>query len=103
MPDNLELQVTIQYVPKDYPAITPAKITQSVPTLFVYDEPFVTEKPNSRFWLRCHKCGLTANLGDHEVKIENDLVTISPSISCPRTLPTCAAHYYIKNSKIIEA
>lgn len=60
-----------------------------------------TDKPNSKYWLTCFKCGVTANLGDHEVIIENNIITISPSILCPRK--ECGNHYYIKNSEVIPA
>ena len=60
-----------------------------------------TDKPNSKYWLTCFKCGVTANLGDHDVIIENKIITISPSILCPRS--ECGNHYYIKNSEVIQA
>ncbi len=60
-----------------------------------------TEKPNSKYWLQCFKCSVIANLGDHEVNVVNDVITISPSILCPRK--ECGNHYYIKNSEVIQA
>jgi len=46
--------------------------------------------------LGCPRCGHWSWLKDHNVKIENDVVTISPSIGCP----LCHAHYYVKNNKV---
>ena len=55
-----------------------------------------SDKLLSRFWLQCHKCGLKANLGDHDsVEVIDGLVTISPSCDCPNA--KCPAHYWIKN------
>lgn len=67
--------------------------------IFELSSPFIPEKPNSKYWLRCHKCSLTANLGDHEITIDNKIITISPSILCPND--KCEAHYYITNSEIV--
>ena len=61
---------------------------------------FAPEKPNSKYWLRCHKCGISANLGDHEVTINNGSITISPSIMCP--VQGCGAHYWIKDSEVTQ-
>lgn len=57
-----------------------------------------TDKPNSKFWLTCFKCGVTANLGDHDVEIKDGKVTIFPSILCPRE--ECKKHYYIRNGVV---
>ncbi len=58
-----------------------------------------TDKPNSKYWLRCHKCGLSANLGDHDVTIKDGAVTINPSIMCPNS--KCDAHYWIKDGQVV--
>lgn len=95
------MKVKIEHVDSNYPMMTPGKITPSDPIIYVLEKPYHESAPNSRFWLRCHKCGLTANLGDHEVTLEGESITISPSILCPRKTPQeCGAHYYIKNSEI---
>lgn len=71
-----------------------------VPTLYELSGPFDPAHPNSKFWLRCHKCGLVANLGSHDlVEITDGLVTIHPSILCPRQ--SCGAHYFIKKGEIV--
>ncbi len=61
-----------------------------------------TEKPNSKYWLTCFKCGVSANVGDHDVSITDGLITISPSILCPR-IGKCDNHYYIRQSEVIQA
>jgi len=61
---------------------------------------FEPEKPNSKYWLRCHKCGVSANLGDHEVIINDGIITINPSIQCPNE--ECNAHYWIKNGEVVN-
>lgn len=64
----------------------------------LYELSSCEDKSLSRFWLQCHKCGLKANLGDHDsVEIKNGLVTITPSLDCPK----CPAHYHIKNGKVV--
>lgn len=68
-------------------------------TLFELSSPFDSAKPNSRFWLRCFKCGMVANLGDHEVQVVDGIITINPSILCPRE--SCQNHYFIKNGEIV--
>lgn len=71
-------------------------------TLYELSSPFNPEHPNSRFWLRCFKCGIVANLGSHDqVDVKNGIITISPSILCPRQ--SCNNHYFIKNGEIIQA
>ena len=84
----------IQYPKNDWMP----KTQPGAPYLFVLSSPYDPAKPNSKYWLRCYKCGLTANLGLHEVQITGDNVTISPSILCPRE--GCGAHYWIKDSQI---
>lgn len=55
--------------------------------------------PSYKYWLRCFKCGITANCQLHQITISSEgLVTMSPSIACPRR--TCKAHYYIENGEI---
>lgn len=75
------------------------KATKGIAILFELAGPFNPEKPNSKYWLRCHKCNLSANLGDHDVKIIDGIITINPSIECPNT--KCNNHYYIKNGKVV--
>ena len=66
----------------------------------VYELSFSTPNlPNSKYMLRCHKCGLVANLGDHDVKIVDGKVTISPSCDCPNS--ECDAHYWIKDGQVV--
>jgi len=66
-------------------------------TLYELLSPFDPKNEFSKFWLQCHKCGLTANLGSHDsIEIDNGNVTISPSIQCPK----CPAHYWIKNGEV---
>lgn len=89
------MKVKFVYHPEnDY--LPPKIIGESV--LYELSEVSPSEPPNSKYWLRCHKCGLSANLGDHEVVIENGLITISPSISCPNE--KCDAHYWIRQNRI---
>jgi len=59
---------------------------------------FVHGTPNSKYWLRCHKCGCTGNLSAHDVLIEDGLVTLHPSVICPN--PECKAHYFIRKGEI---
>ena len=58
-----------------------------------------TDLPNSKYWLRCHKCGLSANLGDHNVTVIDGVITISPSILCPNS--EFDAHYWIKDGQVV--
>lgn len=69
--------------------------------LYELSSPFDQKNPNSKYWLRCFKCGIVANLGLHDVQVSNGLIIISPSILCPRQ--SCQNHYYIKNSEVIQA
>ena len=49
-------------------------------------------------WLHgCVECGKIGLL-DHEIKIENGLITVNPSIVCSER----GAHYFIKDSKIVK-
>ena len=66
--------------------------------LIELSSPFNPDKPNSKYWLRCHECGKSANLSDHEVQINNGIVNISPSIQCP----ICPAHYFIRDGKVSD-
>jgi len=65
--------------------------------LYELGSPFDPKNPLSLYWLQCHSCGLVANLGSHDsVEIKEGLVTISPSLDCPK----CPAHYWIKDGKV---
>lgn len=67
--------------------------------LYEISSPFIPSKPFSKYWLCCHSCGLVGNLGDHDsVQVVDGLVTISPSIQCPK----CPAHYWIKDGKVVN-
>ena len=67
--------------------------------LYEISSPFIPDKPFSRFFLNCYKCGIVANLGDHDkVDVNDGVVTISPSILCPRA--SCKEHYFIKDGKV---
>ncbi len=57
----------------------------------------ITDKPNSRYTLNCHQCGLNASLADHNILNEDGLFTITPSIRCPN----CPAHYWIKKGIVL--
>ena len=75
--------------------IPKAKPGESI--LYELSSPFDPNSTLSKFWLQCHQCGLVANLGSHDsVEVRDDIVTISPSIQCPK----CPAHYYIKDGEI---
>lgn len=78
--------------------LPPKSIGESI--LFEMSEVSPPEPPNAKYWLRCHKCGLSANLGEHEVSIIDGIITISPSISCPNE--KCDAHYWIKDSEVTQ-
>lgn len=82
----------VKHPPNDYlpPKIKGESILYELSTISP------SEPPNSKYWLRCHECGVSANLADHQVSIIHGIITISPSIQCPN----CPAHYYIKNSEI---
>ncbi|MBL4817954.1 MAG: hypothetical protein JKY15_01805 [Deltaproteobacteria bacterium] len=70
--------------------------------LYEISSPFNPSKPHSRFFLNCYKCGIVANLGDHDkVEIKDGVVTIFPSILCPRD--SCKEHYFITDGVIIPA
>ena len=90
------MKVKFVYHPKN-DCLPPKAIGESV--LFEMSEVSSPEPPNAKYWLRCHKCGVSANLGLHEVTIVDELITINPSISCPNK--ECNAHYWIKNSEIV--
>jgi len=90
------MQVKFILHPKN-DCIPPPVIGESI--LYELSSSF-TDKPNSKYWLRCHKCGLAANLGDHDVSVIDGIVTISPSIMCPNT--KCDAHYWIKNGEVTQ-
>lgn len=45
--------------------------------------------------LGCPRCGAVLNL-QHEVKVKNEKVTISPSVGCPH----CRAHFYVRDGKV---
>jgi hypothetical protein len=93
------MKTTYKRVTNDFPLITPSKNTPSESILYELDTPYHPEKPFSRFYLQCYQCGIIANLGDHDqVDVINGVVTISPSILCPRE--SCKAHYFIKNGEI---
>jgi len=68
--------------------------------VYEISSPFIPEKPNSKYWLNCYKCGIVANLGDHTVEIKEDIVTLTPSVLCARK--DCPEHYYIKQGQIVE-
>lgn len=66
--------------------------------LYEISSPFVPSKPFSKFFLNCYKCGIVANLGDHDkVDVTDGIVDIWPSILCPRD--SCKEHYFIKNGE----
>jgi len=65
--------------------------------LMELDSPFNPDVPSSKYLIHCHKCGHNATL-QHDVKIENNLITISPSLVCPQK--DCPAHYFIENSEV---
>jgi len=49
----------------------------------------------------CYKCGYIAFTSKHSHEWHEDgSVTLSPSVVCPSTV--CDAHYWIKNSDIVE-
>jgi hypothetical protein len=76
----------VKFVVTDYenmPSMK-SKITPDEAVLYDLQTPFTPQKPNSRYWLRCHKCSMVANLGDHDITIQGENITISPSILCPR-------------------
>ena len=53
-------------------------IGQSI--LYELSSPFDPNNEFSKFWLQCHKCGLTTNLGSHDsIELDDGKVTISPS------------------------
>lgn len=53
-------------------------------------------KWNNWWMMGCPRCGQVVRLSAHEVNLEEDLVTVSPSIGHP----ACGAHFYVRAGKI---
>jgi len=68
--------------------------------IYVLPNPFDAAKPNSKYYLVCHKCNMGAALTNHEITWNDGKPTINPSISCPNE-SECDAHYWIKDGQVV--
>jgi len=68
------------------------------PVVIELAEAYIHNTPNFRYWLRCYRCGSVGSLSEHDVLVEDGLVTLTPSVICPN--PDCKAHYFIKKGEI---
>ncbi len=53
------------------------------------------QKWGKRYYFACPRCGMALAL-DHEVQVDNGVVTISPSVGHQ----ACGLHIYVKKGKI---
>ena len=67
--------------------------------IYILPSRFDPNNPNSKYYLKCHKCNHGATLQNHNITWHDGKITVHPSILCPN--PKCDAHYWIKDGQVV--